>query len=64
MSNRRKIRNSFAVLYGRFAAEVAEEGVGGYYGEVRHDVHCPGLKHQSMLMCRCKPEISIHKLKT
>jgi hypothetical protein len=63
MSNKRKIKRNLQVLYGRFAAEVAQGGPGGYIGRVEHDNDCPTLRTQSMLDCRCAPEIQITKLK-
>jgi hypothetical protein len=51
-----------SVLLGRFAAEVQAQGQGGFFANVRHDQDCPGLKHQSMLKCRCKPQINISKV--
>jgi hypothetical protein len=62
LSNTRKIKRNPQVLAGRFQAEVQEQGRGGYFANVRHDAGFPGLKHQSMLECRCKPEIVITKL--
>jgi len=64
MSNRRKIKRNLQVLYGRFAAEVAAHGPGGYEGTVQHDRGYPGLKRQSLLACKCKPEILISKLES
>ena len=62
MSNTRRIRRNLAVISGRFAADVREQGPGGYSGTVEHDDDCPGLKYQSMLHCTCKPKIVIKKL--
>jgi hypothetical protein len=63
-SARRRLNQSTAVLLARFHAEVVVHGPGGYHGTVQHDRDCPGLKYQSMLKCRCKPEIRFRKLET
>jgi hypothetical protein len=63
-SARRRLNQSTVVLLGRFRAEVAQGGAGAYRASVQHDADCPGLARQSMLLCTCKPEISIVKLKS
>jgi hypothetical protein len=62
MSNARRFRRNLQVLTGRLRAEVQTYGPGSYHGTVRHDRDCPGLKHQSMRKCRCKPEVEIAKV--
>jgi hypothetical protein len=59
---RRKLNRSTSVLIARFAAEVQEQGPGGYFANVQHDDDCPGLKRQFMLWFNCKPEITFNKV--
>ena len=57
----RRIKRNMQVLLGRFHAEAAEGGVGGYLATVQHDNDCPGLLNESMLLCECNPQIDIQR---
>jgi hypothetical protein len=62
MSNKPKLKppgRNLQVLVGRVVAE-AKPGTVSHV-TVKHDDGCPGLEGQSMLLCRCAPEIEIEE---
>lgn len=63
MINPRRLQanRNLKVLLGRFTAEHPRPGH-VYKAVISHDIGCPCMAAQSLLLCECKPEITIREV--